>query len=105
MPLERVKQTPDGTASKEDWTAIGVTVETKERLAILKQGFEHLLKQGPKTWDYFLKALLDLGPLTWKFLIDETVKGIEASMRACPLPTPPSAPPGAKDRGKPAPKS
>ena len=100
MPLERAKQTVDGASGKEDWTAIGVTVETKERLATLKQGFEQILKQGPKTWDYFLKALLDLGPLTWKFLIDETVKTIEASMRACPLPNTTAASPESTNQSK-----
>jgi hypothetical protein len=101
LPLERIKQTPEGFTGREGWTAIGVTVETKERLTTLKEGFEHMLHQGSKTWDYFLKALLDLGPLTWKFLIDETVKGIEASMRACPLPGAKSAPLAAKDETKP----
>ncbi len=72
--------------SQEKWTAIGVTVETKDRFVTMKQTFEKMLDQGPKTWDYFLNALLDLGHLTWNFLITETVKGIRASMEGCPLP-------------------
>lgn len=102
MPPQRTKPTSDASASKEDWTAIGVTVETKERLSTMKQGFEQLLKQGPKTWDYFLKALLDLGPLTWKFLIDQIVKDIETSTQACPLPNQQSPPPRTKEGTKPA---
>jgi hypothetical protein len=72
--------------SKEKWTAIGVTVETKDRFVAMKQTFEKMLDQGSKTWDYFLNALLDLGPLTWNFLITETVKGIRAAAESCPFP-------------------
>jgi hypothetical protein len=105
MPSERARQRPDGTVNKEDWTAIGVTLQTKERLATLKQGFEHMLNQGSKTWDYFFRALLDLGPLTWKFLVDESVKGIEASTRACPLPSPASTSPAKSGTHSPRPST
>jgi hypothetical protein len=97
---KRVKPTPGAITGKEGWTAIGVTVETKERLVMFKQAFERMLKSESTTWDYFLKALLDLGPLTWKFLIDETVKGIEASKQACPLPSRASAPSPSASEGK-----
>ncbi|MDO8056682.1 MAG: hypothetical protein Q6361_07465 [Candidatus Hermodarchaeota archaeon] len=74
------------TASKDKWTAIGVTVNTKDRFIAMKKAFEKNLDKGPQTWDYFLNALLDLGPLTWNFLIKESVKGIHASLTPCPLP-------------------
>lgn len=75
-----------GKRSKEGWTAIGVTVQTKDRFIAMKKAFEKKLGSGSQTWEFFLNALLDLGPLTWNFLINETVKGIQASMEPCPFP-------------------
>jgi len=75
-----------GSSSEGKWTAIGVTVKTKKRLAVLKRVFEKKLGQ-PATWDYFLDALLvHLGKPTWNFLIGEAVKGIKAETEPCPLP-------------------
>ncbi len=74
------------TKSKDKWTAIGMTAATKDRFVAMKNAYEKSLKMGPQTWDNFLNALLNLGPLTWNFLIKEAVKGIKASMKACPLP-------------------
>lgn len=71
---------------KEGWTAIGVTTNTKNRFIAMKKAYEKSLDMGPQTWDNFLNALLDLGPLTWNFLIKESVKGIQASMKSCPFP-------------------
>ncbi len=73
--------------SKDKWTAIGMTNITKKRLAAMKSAYEKSLGLGPQTWDTFLHALLDLGPLTWNFLIKEAVKGVQASMQPCPLPS------------------
>ncbi|MFW9830753.1 MAG: hypothetical protein ACFFD8_03165 [Candidatus Thorarchaeota archaeon] len=69
----------------EGWTAIGVTVKTKHRFIAMKKAFEKSLNMGPQTWDGFLNALLDLGPLTWNFLIKESIKNIQASMKSCPI--------------------
>jgi hypothetical protein len=78
--------TRSSESSKHKWTAIGVTVDTKRRFVAMKTAFEKALNLGSQTWDYFFNALLDLGPLTWNFLIKETVKGIQASLEPCPLP-------------------
>jgi len=78
-----------GTSSRGEgkWTAIGVTVETKRRLAALKRAFEEKLGKAT-TWDYFLDALLvHLGTPTWNFLIGEAVKSIKAETEPCPLPS------------------
>jgi hypothetical protein len=72
--------------SKEKWTAIGMTVNTKNKFVAMKKAYEKRLGMGQQTWDNFLNALLDLGPLTWNFLIKEAVKGVHASMRPCPFP-------------------
>ena len=74
--------------SKEKWTAIGITANTKNRFVAMKNAFEKSLNLGPQTWDYFLNALLNLGPLTWNFLINESVKSLQASMEPCPFPQP-----------------
>lgn len=74
--------------SKDKWTAIGMTASTKKRFVAMKKAYEKSLGIGPQTWDTFLHALLDLGPLTWNFLIKEAVKGVQASMQPCPLPDP-----------------
>ena len=76
------------TKSKDKWTAIGMTTQTKKRFVAMKKAFEKSLGMGPQTWDNFLNALLDLGPLTWNFLIKESVKGLQASMQPCPFPQP-----------------
>jgi hypothetical protein len=76
----------NSAASKDKWTAIGVTIDTKDRFIAMKKAFEKSLDKGPQTWDYFLNALLNLGPLTWNFLIKESVKGIQAALAPCPLP-------------------
>ena len=81
------------TTSKDKWTAIGVTVNTKDRFIAMKKAFEKNLDKGPQTWDYFLNALLNLGPLTWNFLIKESVKGINAALAPCPLPRNQANPP------------
>jgi len=73
-------------SSKDKWTAIGMTTNTKKRFVAMKKAFEKALNLGPQTWDYFFNALLDLGPLTWNFLIKESVKSIQASMEPCPFP-------------------
>ena len=86
-------------SGKEGWTAIGVTVRTKERFVVMKSSFEKMLNQGPQTWDYFLQAMLNLGPLTWNFLIAETVKSIQAEMKACPLPGSSDPPPSKREQG------
>ena len=88
MSHEELNPPSPKTSSKDRWTAIGVTVKTKARFVRMKDDFEKKLNQGSKTWDYFLNALLDLGPLTWDFLLSETVKGIQASLEACPIPSP-----------------
>jgi hypothetical protein len=72
--------------SKEKWTAIGMTVTTKEKFVAMKTAYEKGLDMGSQTWDNFLNALLDLGPLTWNFLLKEAVKGVQASMQPCPFP-------------------
>jgi hypothetical protein len=72
--------------SKAKWTAIGMTAHTKARFVAMKKAYEKSLGMGPQTWDNFLDALLDLGPLTWNFLIKESVKGVQASMKPCPFP-------------------
>ncbi|MFX0168488.1 MAG: hypothetical protein ACFE89_03930 [Candidatus Hodarchaeota archaeon] len=72
--------------SKDKWTAIGITVNTKKRFIAMKRAFEKGLGKGSQTWDFFLNALLDLGPLTWNFLIKESVKGIQASLTSCSFP-------------------
>ncbi len=74
--------------TKDKWTAIGMTAQTKKRFVAMKKAFEKSLGMGPQTWDNFLNALLDLGPLTWNFLIKESVKGLQASMQPCPFPQP-----------------
>ncbi len=71
---------------KDGWTAIGVTIQTKDRFIAMKKAFEKSLDMGPQTWDNFLNALIDLGPLTWNFLITEAVKSIQASLKPCPFP-------------------
>jgi len=71
---------------KDKWTAIGVTENTKNRFVVMKKAYEKSLGMGLQTWDNFLNALLDLGPLTWNFLIKEAVKGVQASMQPCPFP-------------------
>jgi hypothetical protein len=71
---------------KDKWTAIGMTLKTKNRFVAMKNTYEKNLDMGPQTWDDFLNAILDLGPLTWNFLIKEAVKGIHASMKPCPFP-------------------
>jgi hypothetical protein len=71
--------------SKDKWTAIGINVTTKDRFVTMKKAYEKNLGMGPQTWDNFLNALLDLGPLTWNFLIKEAVKGVQASMQPCPF--------------------
>ncbi|MHA2406104.1 MAG: hypothetical protein ACXACH_05060 [Candidatus Hermodarchaeia archaeon] len=72
--------------SKDKWTAIGMTAHTKARFVAMKKAYQKSLGMGPQTWDNFLNALLDLGPLTWNFLIKESVKGVQASMQPCPFP-------------------
>ncbi|MFX1492283.1 MAG: hypothetical protein ACFFBU_08465 [Promethearchaeota archaeon] len=72
--------------TKDKWTAIGVTTDTKKRFVAMKNAFEKTLNLGPQTWDYFFNALLDLGPLTWNFLIKESIKSLQASMEPCPFP-------------------
>lgn len=80
---------PGGTLmpeSKDKWTAIGMTIDTKDKFVAMKIAYEKSLGMGQQTWDTFFNALLDLGPLTWNFLIKEAVKGVQASMQPCPFP-------------------
>jgi hypothetical protein len=63
-----------------------MTTKTKAKFVAMKNAYEKSLGMGQQTWDNFLNALLDLGPLTWNFLIKEAVKGVQASMQPCPFP-------------------
>ncbi len=72
--------------SKDKWTAIGMLCGTKAKFVAMKSAYEKSLGLGEQTWDNFLNALLDLGPLTWNFLIKESVKGVQAMMQSCPFP-------------------
>ncbi|MFX1562402.1 MAG: hypothetical protein ACFFDP_03760 [Promethearchaeota archaeon] len=78
------KQTKD--SGKTSWTAIGVTVPTKNKLGVMKAAFEKKLNRGPQSWDNFIQALLNLGPPTWNFLITEIVKSIKTTKESCPFP-------------------
>jgi hypothetical protein len=86
MPIPPRKEESSKDRRKVDWTAIGVTVDTKQRLEKMKSAFEKMLNQGSQTWDYFIQALLNLGPPTWSFLLTEIVKSIKARNASCPFP-------------------
>lgn len=90
MPNQRGKYERNNAQRKVSWTSIGVTTNTKGRLGEMKSAFEKMLNQGSQTWDYFIQALLDLGPPTWNFLITEIVKSITAARESCPFPRPDS---------------
>ncbi len=86
MPIPRGEEQQSKDRSKVVWTAIGVTVDTKQRLSKMKSAFEKMLNRGSQTWDYFIQALLNLGPPTWDFLIKEIVKSIKSAKESCLFP-------------------